>query len=586
MFKRKIIFSLFIAFIFSSIHIHASVNPLLDSLLAEYRKDSIHASPALLNKIGGQYYIEYTYDGYNRAIIFFQAALDKARKENNERLIADSYELIAGVYDAINMSLDTAEIYYENGLRYNLRAKDTLRIIQSYRNVMVINYKLNKKEQLRAYSDKLYSYLQHYSGPYRELYKNQLAIYYAQNNNLPKASEMLTPVDLERTAAENNEVFRNYFFAQHFIFLGEKKHAEGIAFLQKVLPYTTLAIDSMALYGYLSDHYIQMGDYKNGYLTQNEAFRISSRYEQEVNRDKIAKTVTFYRNEQKEKERMALKEKSESETKLKNYALVVLFLLALVVIIIALVARQTVANNKLLKTQKEEVERLNRLNQKIFSVISHDFNSPLLSMNLLLDVLKSRNYQKEELDEYASDISNQITQSKLILENLLSWARAELQVPQNYPGKKIRSNVHAVVTEVSGQFHTAIKDKNLRVINSVPENIRVKVLPDILKIVFRNLLSNAIKFSHPEGRIEIGMNTGDNTFFIKDEGLGIDANQQEQLFKAAVGNRLGTSNETGFGLGLYMTYELVHKSNGRISLKSEPGKGSIFILALPIDENN
>lgn len=556
----------------------------LDSMLRLYKADTMGVSPALLDNIGAEYYQAYTYEGYNTALIYFQKGLDRARKLHDERLVATAQKLIAGVYDAINMDLDTAALYYEKGLKYDLKTNDSLTIIQSYRNMVVISDKRKDEEKKLYYSDMLYSYLKHYRGDEHAMFRNQLSIYYSQKRILAKATELFTPIDVKQAVAENIESFRNYYYAGHFLFQAQQKYSDAIDLLNSVLPYTRLTVDSISIYKFLSEHYFDTGDYKNAFLCLNKNSMLASAYERGVNRDKIAETVSFYTNAQNEKERLALKERSETETKIKNYALIVLFLLALVVLIIAFFALQTKRRNRLLRQQKEEVDRLNKLNQKIFSVISHDFNAPLLSMNLLLNILKSRNYQREELDEYASDISNQISQSKLILENLLSWARAELSM-QQYSDTLPGCDVYAVTTEVMLQFQAAVADKKLAVHNNIPQQVRVRMLPDILKIVFRNLLSNAVKFSHSGGTIELGMYP-DRSFYIRDEGIGIDAVRMQHLFHKAVGNKLGTSNETGFGLGLYMTYELVHKSGGKIMVKSEPGKGSIFILALPIDEDS
>lgn len=554
----------------------------LDSMLTIYRSDTLNAPAVLLDNIGAQYYQAYTYNGYNTALIYFQKGLDKARKTNDLHFTAVAQKLIAGVYDAINMNLDTAALYYQKGLEYDLGSKDSLMIIQSYRNMLVIYDKLKKPEKRSYYSDKLYGYLEHYNGPEHALYRNQLSIYYSQNRQTAKAAELFTPVDVKQAAADNIESFRNYYYAGHFLYQAQERYREAIALLNGALPYTRLTVDSISIYKFLSEHYYTLGDYKNAFICLNQNSILSSAYVRDENSNKIAETVSLYTNVQKEQERLALKEKSATETRLKNYALIVLFLLVLVVLIIAFFALQTRKRNRLLKAQKEEVDRLNKLNRKIFSVISHDFNAPLVSMNLLLNILKSRNYQPEELDEYADDISNQISQSKLILENLLSWARAELNM-QQLPGKEPGSNVHTVVNEVIGQFRNTAEDKHLTIVNAIPDNVRVNVLTDILKIIFRNLLSNAIKFSHSGQTVTFGMNP-DKTFFIKDEGVGIDPVRMEQLFYEAVGNKLGTSNETGFGLGLYMTYELVSRSGGKIMVKSKPGKGSIFILALPTDE--
>ena len=122
-------------------------------------------------------------------------------------------------------------------------------------------------------------------------------------------------------------------------------------------------------------------------------------------------------------------------------------------------------------------------------------------------------------------------------------------------------------------------EKKINVNNSIPnEEIRVDVTKFV--IALRNLIDNAIKYS--EGK-EIDLNIDKNKdfeFCVKDSGIGISnkllKNITEPFFQA---NTL--SNTKGFGLGLTICKKIIDAHNGRLSIKSKIGEGSIFILSVP-----
>jgi signal transduction histidine kinase len=99
-----------------------------------------------------------------------------------------------------------------------------------------------------------------------------------------------------------------------------------------------------------------------------------------------------------------------------------------------------------------------------------------------------------------------------------------------------------------------------------------------------NLVGNAIKFSPAGEKISVELSHNDNSIliFIADSGIGIPPEMQADLFKP-FGNtrRMGTAGEKSFGLGLSVCKQIVEAHNGKISVKSEAGKGTVFYVELP-----
>ena len=102
--------------------------------------------------------------------------------------------------------------------------------------------------------------------------------------------------------------------------------------------------------------------------------------------------------------------------------------------------------------------------------------------------------------------------------------------------------------------------------------------------ILENLLSNAIKFSPPKKKVSLNVSSEGNQlkFEVSDEGPGIPPDEQPRLFSKfqRLSNR-PTGAEISTGLGLSIVKELTNQLGGEISFKTEPGKGTVFILTLP-----
>ena len=108
---------------------------------------------------------------------------------------------------------------------------------------------------------------------------------------------------------------------------------------------------------------------------------------------------------------------------------------------------------------------------------------------------------------------------------------------------------------------------------------------DKLRQILMNLLDNAVKYSPDGGRIRVRVapEEGFVSFVIADEGLGVPASEHGRIFEKFY--RLDpelTRGVGGTGLGLYISRELVHRMNGRISIESREGEGSTFRVDLPV----
>jgi signal transduction histidine kinase len=105
--------------------------------------------------------------------------------------------------------------------------------------------------------------------------------------------------------------------------------------------------------------------------------------------------------------------------------------------------------------------------------------------------------------------------------------------------------------------------------------------------VIINLLNNAIKYSPgaSEVKIDVAKNNEYITVKVKDFGIGISDEQQEQIFSRFFRADGLAPYMSGLGLGLYISKEIIDRHRGKIGVKSEPGKGSEFYFSIPFNGN-
>ena len=127
-----------------------------------------------------------------------------------------------------------------------------------------------------------------------------------------------------------------------------------------------------------------------------------------------------------------------------------------------------------------------------------------------------------------------------------------------------------------------LRSHNLKV-DEPSEPLEADVDRDRFQMVIRNLLSNAAKYS-PAGseiRVRIHRENGNATVAVIDQGVGISTQDQANLF-TRFGRIQTTQHVQGTGLGLWLSREIARMHDGDITVKSEPGSGSTFVLAVPL----
>lgn len=237
-----------------------------------------------------------------------------------------------------------------------------------------------------------------------------------------------------------------------------------------------------------------------------------------------------------------------------------------------------------LERQNIELQNINATKNKFFRIIAHDLRNPLNVIIGFLDLIKdssSNNIMQQTL-EYAELTHSSAVNAYKLLENLLDWAQSQTGVIEFKPTELRLSDV--INESISTCCHQA-KEKSIEIIENTSCDEYVYADKNMLDTIIRNLITNAIKYTHKGGNINITNQLNDNsiTVSISDNGIGMDNDTMERLFKINEKTSMpGTEQEHGTGLGLLLCKEFVERNGGSIWVESELNVGSSFKFTMPI----
>lgn len=350
----------------------------------------------------------------------------------------------------------------------------------------------------------------------------------------------------------------------------------------------------ISCYSVLSQIHELKGDFKQslGYFKQFKSLEDSifgNDMQEKLLRDQIR-----FETEAKDTQIAALRSAQEiKDDQLKKQEFIrniLVVVMALSVILLATVyrsgQRRRQINALLLNHQVEmekrsdELERLNQVKDKFFSIISHDLRSPINALSGLLDLLDKGAVQPHELPGHLNELKTRFNHTRTLLNNLLDWTLLQMDKLNLQPA---RVDLKKLVNE-NIDLVGPVQTKQITILNQIPQNAIAFADANTTNLVIRNLLTNAIKFTNDGGEVVINALEKNNfwTISVKDNGVGMNEEVLKILFdKTAPYTTRGTANEKGTGLGLILCKEFIEKNGGRIWVESKQGKGSTFSFTLP-----
>lgn len=333
--------------------------------------------------------------------------------------------------------------------------------------------------------------------------------------------------------------------------------------------------------GRLSLVYAALGDYE-------KAFAVERRYTMmmdtlgDESRDKVvAELVEKY---QSEKQQEALsRQKAQIRYTLLAVGVLVIMLVVMLFLFINL-RKQKEKFRKLsvrVSEQNTSLEEINVMKDRLLSVLSHDLRSPVAALSSTLEILATEDIPKDIQDSLLKELGERTNQTSQLLDNLLYWIKNQLN---GISAQSLEVNVEAISHEVAAHFKRDLKTKNINLHTTFVDEPVVIADPELLRIILRNVLSNAIKFSSANSTIDLSAEKKDGEVIIQvqDHGVGMEKSQLEAIFSLKKKSFKGTNNELGAGIGLVLVRDLVEINKGKISVSSEPEKGTRIQISFPI----
>jgi len=227
-----------------------------------------------------------------------------------------------------------------------------------------------------------------------------------------------------------------------------------------------------------------------------------------------------------------------------------------------------------------------RLQSEFVSAVSHEFRTPLTSLRQLSEMLSKGRVPTEDLRQKSYDIlSRESERLQRLVESLLDFGRIEARAFRyHYEHLDPVTLVGGLVAE----FQENAAAQGYRVeLELAGEYPFIHADREALGLALRNLLDNAVKYS-PDCRtvwVEMARERGRLAIRVRDEGMGIPASEQKEIFKRFVrGTGSRAAHIQGTGIGLAMARHIIEAHDGEIRLESEPGKGSTFTILLPLEK--
>ncbi|MBR1986321.1 MAG: response regulator [Mogibacterium sp.] len=246
-------------------------------------------------------------------------------------------------------------------------------------------------------------------------------------------------------------------------------------------------------------------------------------------------------------------------------------------------------NQKALSDALAAAEQANRAKTTFLNNMSHDIRTPMNAIVGFTALAASHMDNPEQVKDYLQKISVSSQHLLSLINDVLDMSRIE-------SGKVIieESDVHLpdVIHDLRTIIQANITAKQQELLIDIQDVKHEDIITDKLRLnqVLLNILSNAIKFSPAGGTISFRLiegpssraDTADFVFRIKDNGIGMSKEFQKTIFEAFTRERTSTvSGMQGTGLGMAITKNIVDMMGGSISVESEEGKGSEFIVRIP-----
>lgn len=239
-----------------------------------------------------------------------------------------------------------------------------------------------------------------------------------------------------------------------------------------------------------------------------------------------------------------------------------------------------------IEKSREELANLNQKKDLIFSILSHDLRSPLTTLKGFLSILiDDHELTQADIKKHASNIRNSVTSSLDLIDNTLFWSLSQTGNISYTPATFL---LNETLQKVASLYQLVVSKKRINFSIELSEEIKLFADENMAYVTLRNIVSNALKFTPPGNSVTIKAFARDTmgVVIIEDEGIGMSQSYLEKLFTdEQLPLTKGTNDEKGTGIGLILCRKFIQMNKGKLQVKSVEGKGSQFIVELPLAQD-
>jgi len=228
------------------------------------------------------------------------------------------------------------------------------------------------------------------------------------------------------------------------------------------------------------------------------------------------------------------------------------------------------------------IEEAHTREKQFVANVAHDLRTPLTIMSGELELALQKKRTTKDYQDVVLSTKDEVTRLNALVEQLLFLANQDAE-DQKITMEQV--DVADIVSTALASFSRQIKQKQLHTTLTLPEkSIQIPGNPVLLRQLFSNLIDNAVKYTNEEGTINVDVKTNDQMVIttIKDNGIGIEDNEQSKIFDRFYRVDTSRSQTQGYGLGLSICRTIVDIHKGKLLVNSKKNKGSTFTVILPV----
>lgn len=225
-----------------------------------------------------------------------------------------------------------------------------------------------------------------------------------------------------------------------------------------------------------------------------------------------------------------------------------------------------------------ELKNMEYLRKDFISNVSHEFKTPISSIQGFVEMLKNKDLPEEKRDAYIDIIIEETERLSKLSSNMLRMSRLDNQsIPNKITEFSLDEQIRKIIVLLEDKWDKKNIDLDINL-----EKVKFKGEEDLVEQIWINIIENAIKFSEDGGKISIQLVNGEDDIVAKisDNGIGISKENQKRVFEKFYQEDTAHS-KAGNGLGLAIVKRIIEICKGRIDIENSVGGGTTFVIRLP-----